>query len=53
MARRGKDMRIPCYEINAGHFPMITHPETIIDLLVNYKYPLMRLKQPGIPGCLL
>lgn len=33
MARRAKEMRIPCYEMDAGHFPMITHPETVIELL--------------------
>jgi hypothetical protein len=37
MARRAKDMGIPCCEIDAGHFPMITHPEAVIDLLMNQK----------------
>lgn len=35
MATRAKNMQIPCYEINTGHFPMITHPEALVELLVN------------------
>ena len=34
MVTRAKNMKIPCYEIDTGHFPMITHPDVLIDLLV-------------------
>lgn len=33
MATRAKNMEIPCYEIDAGHFPMITYREALVDLL--------------------
>lgn len=33
MATRAKNMKIPCYEIDAGHFPLITHPKVLADLL--------------------
>jgi hypothetical protein len=42
MAGRAKDMRMSCYEINAGHFPMITHPELVIDLLTNQTSTLIQ-----------
>lgn len=37
MAVRAKEMKIPCYEINSGHFPMITSPETLANLFVLIK----------------
>jgi pimeloyl-ACP methyl ester carboxylesterase len=33
MAIRAENMKIPCYEINTGHFPMITCPEALVELL--------------------
>lgn len=33
MAIRAKNMKIPCYEINTGHCPMITCPEALVKLL--------------------
>lgn len=44
MATRAKYMQIPCYEINTGHCPMITHPEVLVELLVNLStiaYPFL------------
>lgn len=29
MATRANNMKIPCYEINTGHFPMITYPQAL------------------------
>lgn len=36
MATRAKNMKIPSYEINAGHCHMITRPEALVELLVNH-----------------
>lgn len=33
MATRAKNMGIPCYEIDTGHFPMLTYPDALVDLL--------------------
>ena len=35
MGERARNMEIPCYEIDAGHFSMITNPEALVDLLVS------------------
>ncbi len=34
MVIRAKDMQIPCYEINSGHFPMLTSSEALVDLIL-------------------
>lgn len=34
MATRAKNMGIPYYEIDAGHFTMLTHFEALVDLLL-------------------
>ena len=34
LANRAKIMEIPCYEIDTGHFPMVTYPEALADLLL-------------------
>ncbi len=33
MATRAKDMQIPIYEIDTGHFPMLTYPDALVRLL--------------------
>ena len=34
MAIRAKSIGIECYEIDTGHFPMITCPDALVDLLI-------------------
>lgn len=34
MATRAKNMKIPCFEIDTGHFLMLTDSEAIVDLLI-------------------
>lgn len=34
MANRAKDMKMSCYEIDSGHFPMLTSAEALVDLFV-------------------
>ncbi len=38
MASRAKEMKIPCYEINSGHFPMLTAPKALADLLLAHQF---------------
>ena len=35
MANRAITMKMPCFEINSGHFPMLTAPEELANLLIN------------------
>lgn len=35
MARRAETLKIPCYELNSGHFPMLTDVEGLVDLVTN------------------